>query len=116
MKTISVREALVAYQLEGNMDTKTCGSRVDFDDGCVLFNNRANNGSQGAISKLAYNVFTSPNLGGTADACSGGNCNANVVVKVTPNQVCSRWLACTTKIKNEKLAKIIATASVNVTN
>lgn len=101
-KTVSVREALVAYQLEGNMDTKTCGSRVNFDDGCVLFNNRANNGSQGAISKLAYNVFTSPNLGGTADACSGGNCNANVVVKVTPNRVCSRWLACTTKIKNEK--------------
>lgn len=101
-KTVSVREALVAYQLEGNMDTKTCGSRVNFDDGCVLFNNRANNGSQGAMLGLAYNVFTSPNLGGTASSCSENNCNANVVVKVTPNRVCSRWLACTTKIKNEK--------------
>ena len=101
-KSVEVREALVAYQVEGNMDTATCGSKVDFDAGCVLFNNRAYNGTKGEVSPLTYNAFTSPSAAGTASTCSGASCNANVVVKVTPNRVCSRWLSCTTKIKNEK--------------
>jgi len=102
--SIEVREAVVEYQNEFNLDTKTCGSKVNFDDGCVLFNNRAYNAAGGEVSSLNYNAFTSPSTGGVADTCTSGStsCNANTVVKVTPNRVCSRWLACTTKIKNEK--------------
>jgi hypothetical protein len=103
-KLIEVREAVVEYQKEGNVDLKSCNSKVDFDNGCVLFNNRANNGSKGQISPLSYNAFASLNSVTSPVACSANsiNCNANVVVKVTPNRVCSRWLACTTAVKDDK--------------
>ena len=100
---LELRESIVNYQVDSNVDTKTCGSKVDVNSGCILFNNRAYTSSAGQVSPLSYNVFTSPNTAGTADNnCSGNTCNANLVAKVTPNRVCSKWLACTTKIKDEK--------------
>ncbi|MFZ4648263.1 MAG: hypothetical protein ACOYMB_01355 [Patescibacteria group bacterium] len=100
--SLEVREAVVEYQKEDKVDLKTCNSKVDFDNGCVLFNNRAYNGIQGQVSSLSYNAFASTTGSGLATSCSGNSCNANMVVKVSPNRVCSRWLSCTTAVMDEK--------------
>ena len=92
--SISIKEAVINYQLNSSIDTNSCNGTINTDAGCVLFNARTQIGSSG----LKQNIF---NADLTADGaapqnCSGSNCTANTVIKVSPDRVCSRWLSCQT--------------------
>jgi len=103
-RTINIHELSVNYQLQSNIDKKSCNGQVQPDSGCVLFNERTISGSSGPAS-LSYNSYSTQNkltsdLSVSPDSCSGASCDANQVVKVTPSRVCSRWLACTSYVKD----------------
>ena len=86
---VELKEAVVSYQLQKNIDKTSCNGLVNFDDGCVLFNERTYAGS-GWIG-LSMNADTSKD-GETPKIDSPAN--ANVLIKVTPDRVCNEWLAC----------------------
>jgi len=96
-KTIELRKAVVDYQLNQDVDKTSCNGVVDFDEGCILFNERVQAGS-GSYASLSMNAALTmdgevPNLTSPYDA--------NALVKVTPDRVCDSWLACRSYIKNE---------------
>jgi len=92
--SISIKEAIIDYQLSSNIDTSSCNGTVNTDAGCVLFNARTQIGSSG----LKQNIFNAAltKEGGAPQTCSGDTCSANTVIKVSPDRVCSRWLSCQT--------------------
>jgi hypothetical protein len=92
--SISIKESIINYQLEDNLDLSSCNGVVNTDKGCVLFNARTQSGSSG----LLKNIFNAKNTleNGAPTTCSGVNCSANTVIKVSPDRVCSRWLSCQT--------------------
>lgn len=96
--SVSIKEAIVNYQLNTNIDTTSCNGVVNTDGGCVLFDARVQAGSSG----LKRNIFnaTATNEGSAPVSCNAADSscvnNANTVVKVTPDRICSRWLSCQT--------------------
>lgn len=91
--TISLKEAIINYQLSAEMDTSSCNGVVNPDAGCVLFNARTQAGRSG----LKKNIFNAnAKDGGLACDPGSGNCNSNTIVKVSPDRICSRWLSCQT--------------------
>lgn len=93
---IFVREAIIDYQFKQNIDKKSCNGLVNFNNGCVLFNERSVNGGEGLLS-LAGGWNAAASLDGQAPAnCSGDKCTANTLIKVRPDRVCATWLDCLT--------------------
>ncbi|MFA6995318.1 MAG: hypothetical protein WC249_02815 [Patescibacteria group bacterium] len=99
-RTIEVRELAVDYQLQSKIDKTSCTKQAQFNNGCVLFNERGVSGASG-LTGLDYDAYATNNRA-TNDpnplvpsSCSGNSCTANEVIKVSPNRVCSRWLSCT---------------------
>jgi hypothetical protein len=102
-KTIIVKEAVVDYQLASNIDKTSCNGLVKFDNGCILFNERKVNGSEGLVSLTSgWDAYAT--LDGQAPSlCNSGapdSCNANKLIKVRPNRVCAKWLDCLTYIQD----------------
>lgn len=96
--TVALKEAIIDYQFSQNIDKKSCNGLVNFDNGCVLFNERSVNGGSGLLSLSgAWNASASLN-GQVPAACTVGNCSANQLVKVRPNRVCASWLDCLTYV------------------
>ncbi len=106
---VSLKKAIVDYQIIDDVDKSSCAGQLDPLNGCVLFNERAHNGSEG-LSTLQYEAEASygsvdENTQGcdkTCDTCPD-DCynNANQIIKVRPDRVCSEWLACKSYIKDE---------------
>lgn len=92
--SVSIKEAIVNYQLKDNLDLKSCNGVVNTDKGCVLFNARTQSGASGVLKNI-FNAKNTPE-NGAPTTCSGANCSANTVIKVSPDRVCSRWLSCQT--------------------
>jgi hypothetical protein len=94
-ESVELRKAAVDYQLKQDADGKTCNGLVDFETGCVLFNERVKDGAN--FSSLVYNSDLTRNDGNgiaaQADSSSANN-NANKLLKVAPDRVCDKWLAC----------------------
>lgn len=89
----SVRQAAVDYQLKDEVDTETCNGNVDFETGCVLFNERAQNGASG-LAGLDYDAFlTLDDLLGKSPTAGTAN-NSNQLLKVTPDRECAEWIGC----------------------
>ncbi len=102
-RTISIKELAVNYQLQQNIDKTSCNGQAQFNNGCILFNERSVTDASGPAS-LNFNAYagnsytTNPY---TPITCSpGGSCNANQVIKVSPSRVCSQWLSCTSYIQD----------------
>jgi len=95
--SITIREAIVNYQLSSNIDTKSC-TVSNTDGGCILFNARTQAGASG-LKQLTYNAAATTEGSGPI-ACQGNNCSANQLVKVSPDRICSRWLSCRTYIED----------------
>lgn len=93
---VILREAIIDYQFRQNVDKTTCNGIVNFDNGCVLFNERSVNGGAGLLSLSGgWNAAASVD-GQSPASCSAGSCSANRLVKVRPNRVCASWLDCLT--------------------
>ena len=99
-KLISIRESIINYQLQENIDKKSCSGLVNSDKGCVLFNERSINGANGLLTlNGGFDAFNSNN-NSSALACSGISCNSNQLIKVSPNRTCSKWLDCVTYVQD----------------
>ncbi len=102
-RTINLKELAVNYQLQSNIDKTSCNGQVQFNNGCILFNERSVAGASG-LAPLGFNAYEgnsySPNPYSPSTCSSDGSCNANQVIKVNPSRVCSQWLACTSYVQD----------------
>jgi len=101
---VSLKETGVYYYLDSTLDEakKECGGFVDYEQGCALFNNRDNTSWQSLDYKshLTYNADV-PSF--TPTNCEDDDCNADVLIKASPDRVCDKWLYCnTTETINDK--------------
>ncbi len=97
---VELKKAIVDYQLKQNVDKTTCNGVVDFENGCVLFDERDQIGSNlsGLLwdSDLSYLGANSPNSGINIER------DSNILLKVNPDRVCDKWLACRSFVKDEE--------------
>lgn len=104
-KTIEVRELVVDYQLSSRIDGQSCNGVSNFDNGCILFNERSVAGANGLASLTSgWDAYGSAD-GQVASACNPsqpGSCTANRLVKVRPDRVCSKWLDCISYVKDKE--------------
>jgi len=93
---ILLKPAIVDYQFKQNVDKTSCNGTVNFDNGCVLFNERSVNGAQGLSSLVGgWDAYASED-GQAPVLCDHYYCDANQLIKVRPDRVCSSWLDCLT--------------------
>lgn len=89
-----IKKAAVDYQLKDNVDTETCNGNVDFETGCVLFNERSQNGAVG-LASLPYDAFLTMDDGlGMSPQNGTTKWNANQLLKVIPDRECAEWIGC----------------------
>lgn len=102
---INLKKAIIDYQLKQNIDKNTCNGLVNVNNGCILFNERSINGSQGLLSLSgAWNAAASSN-GQAPQACTTGNCDSNTLIKVRPDRTCASWLDCLTYVVDPETNK-----------
>jgi len=119
-RSFELKENIVGYQKQGELDLKSCNGIADFDSGCILFNERGAYGANGPASlsggwnanrsqdrnsPIACNpqeTATTTTYCGVNSECSAtakpltyNTCNANQLVKVRPDRVCGTWVDCT---------------------
>ena len=101
----AVRELAVEYQTISSVDKQSCNGLVDFNNGCILFNERMIAGASGYTTNNfdPYNTLerTAPK------SCVGSGClanqfTANQLIKVRPDRVCASWLSCATYAYDEQ--------------
>ncbi|MFA7702468.1 MAG: hypothetical protein WCX80_03355, partial [Patescibacteria group bacterium] len=91
-KVVNVRGTVVDYKLLAGVDKTSCNGAADFNTGCIMFNERKQSGSAG-LSGLNWNAYGGSYLTGSP-ITSTSTADSNVLVKVKPNRVCSKWLSC----------------------
>jgi hypothetical protein len=103
-KKLSLKEAIINYQLQDNIDKTSCNGQVNENNGCILFNERSMNGASGLISLTGgFDAFKSSNNAAPVPCGAPGSCNTNntnQLIKVSPNRVCSKWLDCVTYVQD----------------
>jgi len=92
---VELKKVVIDYQLAQNLDATGCNGMVDFDKGCVLFNQRIQDGT--GLKALNSDADTS-SLG---SAAADSEKDSNIILKVTPDRTCDKWLACRSYIKDE---------------
>jgi hypothetical protein len=96
---IVLRELAIAYQLNSEIDKSSCNGLVNFNNGCVLFNERSIAGASGyADLSNAFDPYLSQD-GDSPVNCNienNGSCAANQLIKVRPDRVCATWFTCST--------------------
>ncbi len=112
-----LRKAVVDYQFSDKLDKKTCANIVNFSDGCVLFNVRNLSTSLGFDSDLS-DANMSAAQSATDNKVEPAENDANVVLKVKPDHVCDKWLACESwsEIKNAKNQDQVVCTSLGLCN
>lgn len=97
-----VKKVVVNYQLEIGLDKQSCNGIVNRNEGCVLFNERevrSKNLANIVYSSLDYDADNTVYGAGPKTCTKAGavtvNCNSNQIIKVTPDRMCNKWLACT---------------------
>ncbi|MDD4901196.1 MAG: hypothetical protein PHS62_03775 [Patescibacteria group bacterium] len=96
---VELKKVVVDYQLEGGLDKATCNGMVNSSQGCVLFNER-NYGSSGLA---ALNWDADQTIQGKAPASGAADADndSNMIINVSPDRTCDKWLACKSYIKDE---------------
>jgi hypothetical protein len=91
--SVYLLKANVDYQIAKNLDRVSHNNLVNFDKGAVLFNERSQNGKE--KSRLIFNadVTYDTTIDGAAPSTNPVH-NANILLKVQPDRVCSKWLDC----------------------
>lgn len=96
--SVSLKEAIVAYQLKQNLDYETPNGLVNFNKGHILFNERSY-GPRG-LTSLRYNANRTSKDEDSVDGVSPlpadtfNKNNANEIIAVTADRVCGQWLSC----------------------
>lgn len=92
---VGLREVVLDYQIKGKLDKTSCNGLVDFEDGCVLFNEREYSGSN--LSNLVWDADLTviDNNGVSPEAGVDEQADSNVILKVRPDRKCGEWMACT---------------------
>lgn len=101
-KYIEVKELIVDYQLQKNIDKESCNGLTDFNNGCVLFDERSVTSSVGPTDLTnAWDPYATSDRQ-TPQLCSPGSdsCRANQLIKVRPDRVCAKWLDCISYIQD----------------
>ena len=98
---VELKKAIIDYQLKQDLDKTTCNGIVNFEDGCVLFNQRSQNGIGLAGLDWDADLTVNDGAGVTPDAGLAAERDANTLLKATPDRVCNKWLACRSFIKDE---------------
>lgn len=102
---IEIKEAAVDYQNQEKVDKSTCNGIVDFEKGCVLFNEREKSGSNWADLNYDADATYEDADGKSPNNCSGSgtesNCDSNSIIKVSPDRICDKWLGCRTYVKGQ---------------
>jgi hypothetical protein len=102
---VELKKAIIDYQLAKDLDKNSCNGVVDFENGCVLFNERFQDGNSKAALKWDADLTYYDETGKTskAGAVAGDN-DSNLLLKVSPDRICDQWLACRSfaAIKDEK--------------
>lgn len=109
-RMLILKEVIVNYQLQEAVNKSEC-KIVNIDNGCVLFNERSVNGTTSPVSLLGrFNAFaSSENKAPVSCGTDGKNCNANSLIKVSPDRICSKWLDCSSYTINEAGQKVCYT-------
>ena len=94
-----IKKAMVEYRLKDELDSQVCNGLVDFEKGCVLFNERTQNAGSG-LASLGWKALDADDGNGVSPTKVEGENNANKLIKVMPDRVCDEWLACRSYIKN----------------
>lgn len=94
-RIVSLRKVIVDYQLAQGVDRTECNGEVNSDNGCVLFNERSVTGdTYQTLSYDSQNTENGPRQSAeNCDPAVPGSCNANALIKVTPDRECEEWLA-----------------------
>ncbi len=94
--TISLKAAVIDYKIASDLDKKTCNGQPNLDNGCVMFNERTFAGAAGyaALSSKAFDGSYTDKTFKSCDASAGGACDSNTLIKVQPDRICNKWLAC----------------------
>ncbi len=102
---VELKKVALDYQLASGIDSGSCNGIVDFEQGCVLFNQRSQTGK--TLASLDYDADLTINDGnGVApkpeDVAGSGENDSNTILKVSPDRVCDKWLACKSYALDEK--------------
>lgn len=97
-KSVELRPAVVGYQLRQYLDMQSPNGLVAYNKGYVLFNQRTQSGQNKA--QLLFNVDETGDGGtdGTQPKNSSHPYNANAIIKVQADRICSKWLDCASYI------------------
>lgn len=107
---IALRETGIYYKINSEkLDKTSCNGQVDFNKGCVLFNDRSAINWQEGEGENRYLVFDadqSPAKNGAPKTKCDSNpndnyseqCDANMLLKVTPDRTCDEWLYCQSSV------------------
>jgi hypothetical protein len=96
---ITLKKAVVDYQLDGSVNRKDCNSVANISNGCVYFNERSVKST--GLETLNSNSFVNYDQSALINTNPSLN-NANALLKVSPDRVCAKWLACKSYVKDEK--------------
>jgi hypothetical protein len=99
---VDIKKLVVGYQLVQDVDKTSCNGQIDFENGCVLFNERSQNGVN--VNDLIWDAdITIPDdeVPPVSGAAAADN-DSNSLVKVRPDRQCTEWLACRSFILDEE--------------
>ncbi|RJQ31948.1 hypothetical protein C4572_01895 [Candidatus Parcubacteria bacterium] len=99
----AIFESGIYYYLNNTLDNRGCNGLVDYEKGCVLFNNRGNinyNIGENDSSYLIFNADLSPTDQGVGSTECVNFCNSDELLKVRQDRICGEWLNCGSTIKS----------------
>jgi hypothetical protein len=115
IENLSLTQTGTYYALSSQVDSGSCNGLVDYNSGCVLFNDRGvvdysssdiDQRNSGYLTFDAYQTYASqkadPNEQSQSPKVpSGGDpADSNIILNVSPDRACYSWLYCTTYEKD----------------
>ncbi|MDD4333297.1 MAG: hypothetical protein PHT51_04255 [Patescibacteria group bacterium] len=102
---IEVKKAIVSYRLKQGVNSKDCNGTVDNSKGCVLFNERSISGKAGYLNYKGL-IYNAARTSRGASPSAVAEYDSNIILKVSPDRDCDKWLACRSYIYDELNNKV----------
>ena len=102
LSSIELKKIAIDYQLRDKIDKTTCNGLVDFEKGCVLFNDRQYAGAGWASTTWDADRTIIDGIGKPAEpGITALENDSNQLIKVEPDRICDQWLSCRSYIKDQ---------------